>query len=427
MRPVPRASGPDAPTLRRRLDDPRPRRPPRRPRAPARRRPPASSAAFLAGYSEKVRVAETRAAVDRARRARPQRPAALEPDAPRAGRRARQHASSSSSTTRTSAGPRPGWTPRTLDRRARGRPGDVDRARRAACSPARPTVGIVARRRRPRPDPAAQGHAVVTISGPIGECVLYVYGRKDVAEVDARRSRRRRRRRRRRAVRPLTAAGRPARRADGAPGIGCRACLARSWGPGCCAPRTPRCSPGRRATSTTSTCPASCTPSSPAPRSPTPRSAPSTSTTPLADARRRRRVHRRRPRRRAAPRRSSPSTPTSPARRSPTASCASSARRSPSSSPRRSTAAADGAAAVWADYEPLDAIVDPEAAFDDDAPVIFPDHGIEPGARRHRRRAARPRGRSATSSCAAATSTSAWPSCRWSPTAAPPCPATTAG
>ena len=39
------------------------------------------------------------------------------------------------------------------------------------------------------------------------------------------------------------------------------------------------------------------------------------------------------------------------------------------------TAAADGAAAVWADYEPLGAIVDAEAAFDDDAPVIFPDHG----------------------------------------------------
>ena len=39
------------------------------------------------------------------------------------------------------------------------------------------------------------------------------------------------------------------------------------------------------------------------------------------------------------------------------------------------TAAADGAAAVWADYEPLGAIVDAERAFDDDAPMIFPDHG----------------------------------------------------
>ncbi|MET0458687.1 MAG: xanthine dehydrogenase family protein molybdopterin-binding subunit [Ilumatobacteraceae bacterium] len=39
------------------------------------------------------------------------------------------------------------------------------------------------------------------------------------------------------------------------------------------------------------------------------------------------------------------------------------------------TAAADGAAAVWADYEPLTAIVDAETAFDDDAPLIFPRHG----------------------------------------------------
>lgn len=39
------------------------------------------------------------------------------------------------------------------------------------------------------------------------------------------------------------------------------------------------------------------------------------------------------------------------------------------------TAAADGAAAVWADYEPLDPVIDAETAFDDDVPVIFPDHG----------------------------------------------------
>ncbi len=38
-------------------------------------------------------------------------------------------------------------------------------------------------------------------------------------------------------------------------------------------------------------------------------------------------------------------------------------------------AATDGAAAVWADYDPLDVIVDPESAFDDRAPVIFPAHG----------------------------------------------------
>ena len=39
------------------------------------------------------------------------------------------------------------------------------------------------------------------------------------------------------------------------------------------------------------------------------------------------------------------------------------------------TAAADGAAAVWAEYESLPPITDPEAAFEDDAPVIFPGHG----------------------------------------------------
>ena len=38
-------------------------------------------------------------------------------------------------------------------------------------------------------------------------------------------------------------------------------------------------------------------------------------------------------------------------------------------------AAADGAAAVWADYAPLPAITDPEAAFADGAPIIFPAHG----------------------------------------------------
>jgi aerobic carbon-monoxide dehydrogenase large subunit len=38
-------------------------------------------------------------------------------------------------------------------------------------------------------------------------------------------------------------------------------------------------------------------------------------------------------------------------------------------------AAEDGAAAVWADYEPLPAITDPEAAFAEGAPIIFPAHG----------------------------------------------------
>lgn len=39
------------------------------------------------------------------------------------------------------------------------------------------------------------------------------------------------------------------------------------------------------------------------------------------------------------------------------------------------SAATDAAAMVWADYEPLDALVDPEAALADDADPIFPDHG----------------------------------------------------
>jgi aerobic carbon-monoxide dehydrogenase large subunit len=38
-------------------------------------------------------------------------------------------------------------------------------------------------------------------------------------------------------------------------------------------------------------------------------------------------------------------------------------------------AAADGAAAVWAEYELLPAITDPEAAFAEGAPIIFPAHG----------------------------------------------------
>jgi aerobic carbon-monoxide dehydrogenase large subunit len=38
-------------------------------------------------------------------------------------------------------------------------------------------------------------------------------------------------------------------------------------------------------------------------------------------------------------------------------------------------AAADGAAAVWADIDPLPAVVDMEAAFDADAAIVFGDHG----------------------------------------------------
>ena len=49
-----------------------------------------------------------------------------------------------------------------------------------------------------------KGEPIVTISGPIGELVLYVYGRKDVAQVELERSGRRRRARAHRLVRPLT-------------------------------------------------------------------------------------------------------------------------------------------------------------------------------------------------------------------------------
>ncbi len=38
-------------------------------------------------------------------------------------------------------------------------------------------------------------------------------------------------------------------------------------------------------------------------------------------------------------------------------------------------AAADGAAAVWAEYEPLPVVIDPEAALDEQAVTIFPEHG----------------------------------------------------
>jgi carbon-monoxide dehydrogenase large subunit len=35
----------------------------------------------------------------------------------------------------------------------------------------------------------------------------------------------------------------------------------------------------------------------------------------------------------------------------------------------------DAAGAIWAEIDPLPAIIDPETAFDDEAPLIFPDHG----------------------------------------------------
>ena len=87
---------------------------------------------------------------------------------------------------------------------------------------------------------------------------------------------------------------------------------------------------------------------------------------------RRRRLHGRRPRRRPPPRLRQGRTRTSPVRRWPTASCASSARPIALVVAETAAAAADGAAAVWADYEPLPAITDPEAALATTAPADLP-------------------------------------------------------
>ncbi len=78
----------------------------------------------------------------------------------------------------------------------------------------------------------------------------------------------------------------------------------------------------------------------------------------------------------------------------------------------------DAAELIWADIDPLPAVTVAEAALADGAPVLFDVHGsnvaqvhIDP------RSTASP---APTTSCAVGTSTSASPSCRWNPTAAPP-------
>ena len=333
--------------------------------------------------------------MDGARRAGPQRPAGVEPDAPRAGRHGSPTASSSSSTTRTSAGPEPDWTPRQLDPAARGRAGDDRSGAAAGCSPARPTVGLVV---------AADGRDPIRLrkGTPVGDdqrpdrrvraLRLRPQGRR------RRRARRPARRRRRRRPPRRSASDPPRERAaatDRLPRDG--------WldpgDPGA-AHRGPRAAHRRGALrQRPRPARASCTPSSPAPRSPTPRSARSTSTTPW----RRPASSPCSPPPTSASRRttaSSPSTPTSPGRRWPTASSASSARRSPSSSPRPSTAAADGAAAVWADYDPLAGDRRPRGGLRRRRRrSIFPDHGSNQALVADRRRAGRPRRRSATSSC----------------------------
>ena len=83
-----------------------------------------------------------------------------------------------------------------------------------------------------------------------------------------------------------------------------------------------------------------------------------------------------------------------------TAWCASSATSSRWSSAETRAQAVDAAETVIVDYDPLPAVVDPEAALADGAPILFPDHGsnvaIEfnfgddpDAARRRRRRRAR--------------------------------------
>ena len=79
----------------------------------------------------------------------------------------------------------------------------------------------------------------------------------------------------------------------------------------------------------------------------------------------------------------------------------------------------DAAETVWADIDPLPALVDAEQALADTDEPDLPGTRIQRGARDRRQAAHRSR-RPPTSSSAAATSTSAWPWCRWSPTAARP-------
>ena len=66
--------------------------------------------------------------------------------------------------------------------RARGRPRHRDRPLRPLLT-RKAKVGLAIEPDGRPPIRVRRGEPVVTICGPIGECVLYVYGRKDVAEV----------------------------------------------------------------------------------------------------------------------------------------------------------------------------------------------------------------------------------------------------
>ena len=183
------------------------------------------------------------------------------------------------------------------------------------------------------------------------------------------------------------------------PAVACRPCPPRkhrsmvSTARRCAAGRTRPSSRGRAPTPTTSTRPARSTRTSCAPRSRTARI--------VRDrhrgrgggrARRGRRLHRRRPRPRALPAAGRWRPTTCCARRWRATSCASRARRSRSSWPRAAAAAVDAAELVDVDIEPLDVVVDPERALDDDAPQLFADKGSNLAfAGRHRRTRARSR------------------------------------
>ncbi len=142
---------------------------------------PGMVAAFLHGYSEKVRIAERERPwteiVERIRNGPPRwNPMRLEPieelvntvefyvhheDVRRAA---------------------PGWTPRPLDRQLEDALiASIRRAGRLLTRKA--TVGIELAADGHDPVRLRKGTPSVTINGPVGECVLYVYGRKDVAGV----------------------------------------------------------------------------------------------------------------------------------------------------------------------------------------------------------------------------------------------------
>ena len=84
-------------------------------------------------------------------------------------------------------------------------------------------------------------------------------------------------------------------------------------------------------------------------------------------------------------------------------------------------AAVDAAELVEVDIEPLEIVVDPERALEDDAPQLFADKGSNL-AFAGRQPPTRARSRAPTSWCAAATSTSASRPCRWSRRRPWPCP-----